>query len=108
MKILLSENKLMSLITEIMTEYNIYDGNADNNPYSKSVEKDINSLENLIKNDGIIMVNIENGKEYIVYELYSLANIIGKRYCLCQLVKDYKPYGAIYTKPLKLFKVKNY
>ena len=54
------------------------------------------------------MINIRNGRDYLVYELLSLANAIGKRYCLCQLLKDGKPYGSVYTKPMHLFKMKNY
>ena len=52
------------------------------------------------------MLNVENGKEYLTYEIYSLANAIGKRYCLCQLLKDGEQYGAIATKPMALFKPK--
>ena len=47
-------------------------------------------------------------KEYLTYELLSLANAIGKRYCLCQLLKDGEQYGTISTKPMELFKLKNY
>lgn len=107
-KILLSENKLVNLLTEMMFEYNNYDGNADNNPYAKKVKSAKDSLEHLLSRDGIIMINIENGKEYLTYELLSLVNAIGKRYVLCQLIKDGEQYGTISTKPMELFKLKNY
>jgi hypothetical protein len=108
MKIILSENRFCRLLTEMMIEYNSFDGNHDRNPYEKRIESDMQSLENLIHRDGIVMINIRNGRDYLVYELLSLANAIGKRYCLCQLLKDGKPYGSVYTKPMHLFKMKNY
>lgn len=107
-KILLKENKLVNLLTEMMFEYDINDGNADNNPYAKKINAAKDSLEKLLSIDGVVMINIENGKEYLTYELLSLANAIGKRYCLCQLLKDGEQYGTISTKPMELFKLKNY
>lgn len=105
-KIILTEDKLKTLVTSIILEYNIYDGNAFHNPYAKKIKSAKESLEKLLKYDGKIMVNIDNGKEYLTYEIVSLANAIGKRYCLCQLLKDGEQYGAISTKPLELFKDK--
>lgn len=107
-KILLSENKLVNLLTEMMFEYDINDGNADNNPYARKINAAKDSLENLLSIDGTVMINIENGKEYLTYELLSLADVIGKRYCLCQLLKDGEQYGSVSTKPMELFKLKNY
>ena len=108
MKIILSEDKFSCLLSEMMIEYNSFDGNHDRNPYEKKIENDMESLENLLSRDGIIMVNIRNGRDYLTYELISLTNAIGKKYCLCQLLKDGKPYGSVYTKPMHLFKLKNY
>ena len=105
-KIILSENKFVGLLTEMMFEYNSYDGNADNNPYAKKIKMAKDSLEKLLSTSGQVMINIENGKEYLTYELFSLADAIGKRYCLCQLLKDNEQYGSISTKPMELFKVK--
>ena len=107
-KILLSENKLVNLLTEMMFEYNINDGNADNNPYTKKIDAAKDSLEKLLSLNGTVMLNIENGKEYLTYELCSLADVIGKRYVLCQLLKDGEQYGQVSTKPMELFKLKNY
>lgn len=107
-KILLSENKLVNLLTEMMFEYDINDGNANNNPYAKKIDAAKDSLEKLLSLDGTVMLNIENGKEYLTYELFSLADAIGKRYVLCQLIKDGEQYGQISTKPMELFKLKNY
>lgn len=108
MKIILNENKFGVLLNEMFSEYNAYDGNAYNNPYTKKINDAKKSLETLLFNSGIVMVNIQNGKEYLIYELKSLVNAIGKRYCLCQLIKDGEQYGTIATKPLDLFKIKNY
>lgn len=109
MKIILSENKLQGLLREmLLNEYNSFDGNAYRNPYAKNIQIAKDSLENLLVNDGTIMVDIENGKEYITYELYSLAEVLGKRYCVCKLLKDGEPYGAISIRPLQMFKIKNY
>lgn len=107
-KIFLSENKLVNLLTEMMFEYNSYDGNSERNPYAKKIDVSKKSLEKLLSLEGAVMVNIENGKEYLTYELFSLADVTGKRYCLCQLLKDGEQYGQISTKPMELFKLKNY
>lgn len=103
MKIILSEKKFSSLLNNVLTE-TIF----QTHPLHQRIELSISSLKKLIQMDGIVMVNVENGKEYIVYELVSLANIIGKRFMLCQLYKDGNPYGSIYVKPKELFKMKNY
>ena len=107
-KILLSENKLVNLLTEMMFEYNPYDGNHDRNPYAKKIDAAKDSLERLLSMEGTVMINIENGKEYLTYELFSLADAIGKRFVLCQLLKDGEQYGQVSTKPMELFKLKNY
>jgi hypothetical protein len=93
-------------MTNRIVEYNIYDGDAEHNPYAKKLEYSMEKLENLISREGYQMVNIENGKDYLVYELTSLANTVGSRFCLSRLIKDGKPYGSIYTKPLCLFRPK--
>ena len=110
MKILLSEEQMASYVLEQINEYNIYDGNADNNPYAKKVDSDTELLKRLISMYGVPMNNIENGKEYIVYEIVSLSKIIGRRYGICQLKdeKTGKARGIIYVRPLSVFKLKNY
>ena len=72
------------------------------------IDGDLESLKNLIKRDGVLMTNIKNGKTYCVYEITSIANVIGKRFCIIQLMKDGELYGPISVKPLSLFKEKNY
>ena len=106
MKIFLNESKFSVLLNEMMNEYNISNGNAVRNPYKQKVQSAKESLEKLLKINGTVMSNVENGKDYLTYEIYSLANAIGKRYCLCQLLKDGEQYGAIATKPMALFKQK--
>lgn len=107
MKIFLNENKFASLLTEIINEYDINDGNANKNPYNTKIKVAKDSLKKLLYTNGTVMTSIENGKDYLVYELYSLANTLGKRFCLCQLLKDGEQYGQISTKPLSMFKHKN-
>lgn len=107
MRIILNENNMLGLLTKVIIEgKNTFDGNSDHNPYAKKLNSDKSSLENLLKNDGYIMTNIENGSDYVVYEVVAFANIIGKRYCICQLIKNGEQYGAIYVKPLNTFKIK--
>lgn len=100
MKIILNEEKFSSLILCGLFE--------TVNPLKQKVSIDIASLKKLIATDGVLMVNLENGKEYVVYEISSIANVIGKRFCVAQLVKDGELYGSLIVKPLSLFKVKNY
>lgn len=105
-KIYLKEEKLNKLFDVLMLESN--SGNSNNYQYTKKAENAKKMLEHLLYNNGVVMINVENNKEYLVYELSSLVNIIGKRYCLCQLIKDNEQYGSVLTKPLCLFKYKNY
>lgn len=107
-KIRLTEEKLLTLVTNLIIEENTFDGNAERNPYAKTIESEKNALENLLKLNGTLMTNIENGKDYLTYEILAIQNLIGKRFCLCQLIKDGEQYGAISIKPFKLFKIKNY
>ena len=107
MKIIVNEDKISTLMTRLLIEYNISDGNADKNPYTKKINASMDALERLLSQEGILAINIENGKEYLVYEIHSLAQTIGKRYCLCRLIKDNQAYGAIYTKPMAMFRLKN-
>lgn len=108
MKVIFNENNILNLLTKVIIEgKNTFDGNYDHNPYHKKLDIDKSSLENLLKTDGYVMMSIENGSYYIVYEIVAFANIIGKRYCICQLIKDGKQYGSIYVKPLSVFKIKN-
>lgn len=103
MKIILSEKNFSYLIGNVINE-NLY----SKHPLKIKVDNAMQSLEKLLERDGVIMTNIENGKDYIVYEIVSLENLIGKKFCNCRLLKDGKPFGPIYTKPLALFKMKMY
>lgn len=102
MKIILNEKNFLLLINNIINE------SHDTNPLTQKINLTTNLLEKLISNYGNIMVNIENQKLYAVYEDLSLTNMIGKKVCICRLLKDNKPYGPIYTKPMDLFKIKTY
>ena len=115
MRVILSENQVKKYILKEFlkeaifedTHYNpIADSNAKHNPYARQTKQNIQLLYNFLKNNGTIMTNIENGKDYLVYEMAAFANIIGKRFCICQLIKDNDQFGSIYMKPFSLFKLK--
>lgn len=103
MKILLTENQLSSII---LNEYNIADGNASHNPYKKKFENAKERLKKLIDIQGKTMVSMENGDEYKVYEIVSLGQMLGTRYCICRIIKDNETQGTVMVKPMALFKEK--
>lgn len=104
MKIYLNEDKLKNIASFCIIEAL---NNASTNQISnKKIELVDELLEKLLKNNGIVLTNIENGKDYLTYELLSFIDIIGKRCCLCRLIKNGKQYGAIMIKPLDNFKRK--
>lgn len=115
MRIIITEDQMSTLLTQMANDQEIpnqvrknADGNYAHNPTKQKVDAAVESLKKLLSSQGKTMVNIQNGKEYLTYEIYSLANTIGKRYCICRLIKDGEPYGTLFTKPLSLFKPKNY
>ena len=114
MRVILSEQQfnkyILSELSTALDNSNTYngtaDGNSDHNPYRKQIEVNNQVLDKYLDTFGKTMVSIENGKEYKVMELSQLANLTGKRFCICQLIKDKKPYGAIYIKPFFSFRLK--
>lgn len=114
MKILVNEDQFSKLIMNEFrnsippaNDYNpIADGNVDHNPYKKKLDKSMDAVESFLHNNGRIMTNIDNGKDYIVYEIAAFGNLMGKRCVISQLIKDNKPFGSIYLKPLVLFRTK--
>lgn len=100
MNIIIKESKLNILLTEL------FNNNLSNQVVNQKVERDSQLLCNFLKQYGLLMTNIENGKDYLVYELNTLTNMIGKRYGMVQLMKDGEPYQSIYIKPLDLYKRK--
>ena len=101
MKIILNEKSFSSFLGNLINESNI-------NPISQKINIATDLLERMISHNGLLMLNIENGKEYLVLEDVTLTNLIGKRCCICRLMKEGKAFGPIYVKPLDLFKMKNY
>ena len=97
MTIALSENKLPVLLSNMVNE--------TNNPHSKRIDSAINALEILLTSSGVLAMNIENNKYYLIYELYALARVLGRRYCACRLYKNNMPTGPIYIKPVELFTI---
>lgn len=115
MKVKLTESQLKKCIiyefaNAFKGEQNNYnplaDGNSTHNPYSRQIKNGIELMQNFLFTNGKVMTNIDNGKDYIVFEVGQLAQLMGKRFCVCQLFKDNKPFGSIYIKPLLLFKEK--
>lgn len=100
MNIIIKESKLNILLTEL------FNNNLSNKVVNQKAERNSQLLGNFLKQYGILMTNIENGKDYLVYELNTLTNMIGKRYGMVQLIKDGEPYQSIYIKPLDLYKRK--
>lgn len=100
MNIIIKESKLNILLTEL------FNNNLSNQVVNQKVERDSQLLCNFLKQYGLLMTNIENGKDYLVYELNTLTNMIGKRYGMVQLMKDGEPYQSIYIKPLDLYRRK--
>lgn len=100
MNIIIKESKLNILLTEL------FNNNLSNQVVNQKVERNSQLLGNFLKQYGLLMTNIENGKDYLVYELNTLTNMIGKRYGMVQLMKDGEPYQSIYVKPLDLYKRK--
>lgn len=103
MKIILNEDNFLLMLNNIINESFV-----TKDPLSNKINLTDELLEKLITNNGNIMVNIKNQKLYAVYEDAALTNMIGKRVCICRLLKDNKPYGPIYVKPMDLFKIKTY
>lgn len=102
MKIILGENNFPTLLTAMLNE------NNDNNVILNKIDITLESLKKLLQRSGVIMFDILNGKEYIVYELTNLEVMLGKKYCICRLIKDGEPYGQLMVKPMVQFKMKNY
>ena len=89
------------------TEYNpSADGNSEHNPYSKQIKVNGKLLTNFLHSYGKVMTNIDNGKDYYVYEINTFINLVGKRFCICQLIRNNKGYGAIFVKPFSIFRLK--
>lgn len=115
MRVILTEQQFSNyILSELSTalddsdKYNpTADGNLVHNPYRKQIEINNQVLDKYLHTFGKSMVSIENGREYKVIEISQLADLTGKRFCICQLIKDKKPYGAIYIKPFFSFRVKN-
>lgn len=100
MKIKLNESQFDKLI---LTELG---GTMVSNSYNNRIETAQETLETFLYNNGVMMTNMENQNEYLVFELESLTGLIGRRYGLVQLVKDGQPYDTIYIKPIELYRRK--
>lgn len=104
MKIKLTESQFNRLmLSELLDAHNNFQAYTS---YINRVDSANKSLETFLYNNGVVMVNIKNGKEYLVFELEALTNMIGRRYGLVQLIKNGEPYDTIYIKPIELYRRK--
>lgn len=96
----ITEEQLGKMLTEASMA-NIY------NPYSNQVKDDKKAVSDMLLSYGKVMINIENSKYYQVYYLQSISQALGKDYVMCRaLGNNNEALGAIYVKPLSLFRDK--
>lgn len=69
----------------------------------KTVDAEKEGLENYIENTGTCMVDITNGKTYLVQYLKGLSDLVGNGYALCAPLRADGTYGAFYVKPYSSF-----
>lgn len=106
MKILLNDNGFNLLVENLVEDAMQYldSDKRRYKGYSAQIAATKETLSKLIKN-GRKMYNIDNGKIYKVYYDASLSNSTGKGIGICALLKDNDEiYGALYAKPMALFK----
>ena len=70
----------------------------------KNVESEKAELEDFIESNGEFMVDVTNGKKYLVQYLRALSELVGKQYAMCAPVRKDGTYGAFYVKPFETFK----
>lgn len=70
----------------------------------KKVNDEKEELENFIESNGEYMVDVTNGKTYLVQYLKALSELVGKQYAMCAPVRKNGTYGAFYVKPFETFK----
>jgi len=70
----------------------------------KGVEDSKKQLETYIESNGEYMLDITNGKTYLVQYLRALSELVGRDYAMCAPVRKNGTYGAFYVKPYASFK----
>lgn len=98
MNVIINENQLKLLEAYVAPE------SAKDRIKNVDVEKE--ELENYIESSGEYMLDITNGKTYLVQYLKGLSELIGKDYAVCVPVKEDGTYGAFYVKPYNSFQRK--
>lgn len=73
----------------------------------KKVNTEKMELEDYIESHGEFMMDVTNGKTYLVQYLKALSDLVGKDYAVCAPVRKDGTYGAFYVKPWNTFN-KNY
>lgn len=72
----------------------------------KKVNSEKMELENYIEKHGEYMIDVTNGKTYLVQYLRALSELVGKEYAVCAPVRSDGTYGAFYVKPWETFREK--
>ena len=73
----------------------------------KKVESEKAELEDFIESNGKFMIDVTNGKKYLVQYLRALSELVGKQYAMCAPVRKDGTYGAFYVKPFGTFNSDN-
>jgi len=96
MRIIINEHQEALLEAEVMSQ--------EVRDKIKRVEAEKAELEDYIEQSGEYMVDITNGKTYMVQYLKALSGLVGKDYAMCAPVRSDGTYGAFYVKPWETFK----
>ena len=64
----------------------------------KKVNNEKMRLEDYIESHGEFMIDVTNGKTYLVQYLKALSDLVGKQYAVCAPVREDGTYGAFYVK----------
>lgn len=68
------------------------------------VEDEKKGLEEYIESVGECMVDVTNGKTYLVQYLKGLSELVGTGYAMCAPLRSDGTYGAFYVKPYSSFR----
>lgn len=73
----------------------------------KTVEEEKEELADYFTKNGEYMIDITNGKKYVVQYLKGLSDLIGKAYGVCASLKNGEIQGPYFVKPYSTFKKTN-
>jgi predicted DNA binding protein len=109
MRIIIEHNSFDRVLNAIISEE--IGGEINNSPSNKTlyrayydkIEATQEQINNIVSN-GKKMMNIHNGKTYMVYYDSALSNASGKSVGICRLLRNNETYGSVYVRPMSLFK----